>query len=175
MPNARPRVILRRLQEADVSMMLAMESDPEVMRHSTGVKTADEARRQELLEWLAEPLTDLGHWAIAVDGKALGWISLTPLENTGRIQLAYRLCRDTWGQGRATEAATALCDYAWRTLDVPELVAIVWPGNAASKRVLQKLGFAFAGMEAHYGRPTEAYVLPRPAHRPVRSAEPREK
>lgn len=37
------------------------------------------------------------------------------------------------------------------------------PDNAASKRVLKKLGFAFAGMEQHYGRGTEVYVLPRPA------------
>lgn len=161
-PAAFPRVTLRRLQAADVPMMLAMESDPEVMRHSTGVKAADEARRAELLAWLEEPPTNLGHWAIAADGKAVGWVSLTPLEGSGRIQLAYRLCRDAWGMGCATQAAAQLCHYAWRTLDVPELIAVVWPGNTASKRVLEKLGFVHTGPERHYGRDTEVYALPRP-------------
>ncbi|QVQ27814.1 GNAT family N-acetyltransferase [Achromobacter deleyi] len=170
MPADSPRVTLRRLHVADVPMMLAMESDPEVMRHSTGVKAADDARRQELLAWLDQPLTDLGHWAIALDGKAVGWVSLTPLEDTGRIQLAYRLCREAWGLGCATQAAAQLCDYAWQTLDVPELIAVVWPGNAASRRVLEKLGFAFAGMEQHYGRATQVYALPRPAGRSALSS-----
>ncbi|MNL65094.1 anhydro-N-acetylmuramic acid kinase [compost metagenome] len=105
-----------------------------------------------------------------MDGKAVGWVSLTPLEDTGRIQLAYRLCRDAWGLGCATQAAARLCDYAWQTLDVPELIAVVWPGNAASRRVLEKLGFAFAGMEEHYGRATQVYALPRPAGRSALSS-----
>ncbi|MFD4837031.1 GNAT family N-acetyltransferase [Achromobacter sp. NPDC058515] len=166
MPTASPRVTLRRLQESDVPMMLAMESDPEVMRHSTGVKPADEARRRELLAWLNEPQTDIGHWAIVADGKAVGWVSLTPLEDTGRIQLAYRLCRDAWGLGCATRAAAQLCDYAWQRLDAPELVAVVWPDNHASARVLEKLGFAFSAHAQHYGRGTAVYALPRP-HEPA--------
>ncbi|MEN4918043.1 GNAT family N-acetyltransferase [Achromobacter spanius] len=157
-----PRVILRRLRKADVPMMLAMESDPAVMRFSTGVKAADEARRQELLSWLDEPATDIGHWAIEADGEAVGWVSLTPLEATGRIQLAYRLSRHAWGLGCATQAGAQLCDYAWRTLEIPELVAVVWPGNMASMRVLTKLGFTRIGTERHYGRDTEVYALPRP-------------
>ncbi|WP_313621932.1 GNAT family N-acetyltransferase [Achromobacter sp.] len=156
-----PRVTLRRLQIADVPMMLAMESDPVVMRYSTGVKPADEARRRELLSWLNEPVTDIGHWAVEADGKAVGWISLTPLEDTGRTQLAYRLSRDAWGLGCATQAGAQLCRYAWRTLDIQALFAVVWPGNTASMRVLEKLGFTRIGAERHYGRDTEVYVLSR--------------
>jgi len=161
MPHS-PTVTLRRLQITDIPMVLSMESDPEVMRHSTGVKAADEARRRELLAWLDEPVTDIGHWAVVADGMAVGWVSLTQLGTTGRLQLAYRLCQAAWGRGIATRAGAQLCDYAWQRLDVPELVAVVWPGNEASMRVLEKLGFAFAGCECHYGRETDVYVLCRP-------------
>lgn len=157
------RVTLRRMQEDDIPMLLAMESDPEVMRYSTGVKPADEARRQELLAWLREPLTRLGHWAITVDGAAVGWVSLVPLAGTDSIQLAYRLQRAAWGKGHASQAAKQLCEYAWRETEVSELVAVVWPDNQASVRVLEKLGFAFRSRECHYDRETIVYTLPRPA------------
>ena len=158
-----PRVTLRRMQEDDIPMLLAMESDPEVMRYSTGIKPADEARRQELLAWLREPPTQLGHWAITVGGVAMGWVSLVPLAGTDSIQLAYRLQRAAWGKGYASQAAQQLCEYAWRETEVSELVAVVWPDNQASVRVLEKLGFAFRSRECHYDRETIVYTLPRPA------------
>ena len=156
-------VTLRRLRADDVPMILAMESDPEVMRHSTGVKPATDARREELLAWLREPPTDIGHWAVVAQDRAVGWISLTPLAGTGGIQLAYRLCRDAWGRGYASEAGRQLCAHAWRALDVPELLAVAWPANLGSIGVLEKLGFAFRGMEQHYQRQTAVYALARPA------------
>ncbi|ALX84572.1 GNAT family acetyltransferase [Achromobacter denitrificans] len=160
-----PTITLRRLRTDDVPMILALESDPEVMRHSTGVKPATQARRQELLEWLRTPPDDIGHWAV-VDPHdvAVGWISLTRLEDTGALQLAYRLQRAAWGRGYATQAARQLCDYAWRALDATELVAVTWPDNLGSQRVLDKLGFTFRAIETHYGRDTRVYVLARPGH-----------
>lgn len=162
-PPATPSVTLRRLRADDVPMILALESDPEVMRHSTGVKPATQARRQELLDWLRTPPDDIGHWAVVgPDGVAVGWISLTRLEDTGALQLAYRLQRSAWGRGYATQAARQLCDYAWRALGRAELLAVTWPDNLRSQRLLEKLGFAFRAVETHYGRDTRVYVLARP-------------
>ena len=128
-PAERPPVALRRMCVDDVPMLLALESDPEVMRYSTGVKPATEARRRELLDWLREAPGKLGHWAVVADGDAVGWASLTPLPGTDRIQLAYRLQRRAWGRGCATAAGRQLCDYAWRMLDVEALSAVAWPDN----------------------------------------------
>ena len=136
-PAERPPVALRRMCVDDVPMLLALESDPEVMRYSTGVKPATEARRRELLDWLREAPGKLGHWAVVADGDAVGWASLTPLPGTDRIQLAYRLQRRAWGRGCATAAGRQLCDYAWRMLDVEALSAVAWPDNLASRRVLE--------------------------------------
>lgn len=90
-------------------------------------------------------------------------MSLVPLAGTDSIQLAYRLQRAAWGKGYASQAAKQLCEYAWRETEVSELVAVVWPDNQASVRVLEKLGFAFRSRECHYDRETIVYTLPRPA------------
>ena len=161
-PAERPPVALRRMCVDDVPMLLALESDPEVMRYSTGVKPATEARRRELLDWLrGRPASSAtGPWwptATRSAGPA------NAIAGTDRIQLAYRLQRRAWGRGCATAAGRQLCDYAWRMLDVAALSAVAWPDNLASRRVLEKLGFVQAGTETHYGRDTVAYLLPRPA------------
>lgn len=155
--------VLRRLEPADAEVLLSMESDPEVMRYSTGVIEPTEARRAQLLGFILQSADKLGHWAVVVNEQTLGWVSLTPLDGTTHIQLAYRFCKQAWGHGYATLAARQVCDYAWQTLGLPELVAVVWPGNERSNRVLDKLGFQFQTQAYHYDRLTRRYVLKNPA------------
>lgn len=52
---------------------------------------------------------------------------------------------DDWGRGFASEAARAFIDYTFKTLGAPELTADVDPRNAASLKVLVKLGFVVTG------------------------------
>ena len=161
-PAERPPVALRRMCVDDVPMLLALESDPEVMRYSTGVKPATEARRRELLDWLREAPGKLGHWAVVADGDAVGWASLTPLPGTDRIQLAYRLQRRAWA-GAATAAGRQLCDYAgacWMSRPCPPS-----PGRTTSRRVLEKLGFVRPAQKRTTGAtpwPICCRVRPRP-------------
>jgi RimJ/RimL family protein N-acetyltransferase len=154
------RLTFRRLAPGDVSFIMAMEADPEVMRHTTGRIEPTETRRAELLSaFAATPDVGLGHWCVVLQTKPIGWVSLTPLEATGRIQLAYRFVRDAWGHGFATEAGEAALEYAQAGLGLPECVAIVWPANSASSRVLSKLRFRSEGRAQHHGH--EVDVLAR--------------
>ncbi|AYQ40821.1 MULTISPECIES: GNAT family N-acetyltransferase [Burkholderia cepacia complex] len=153
-----PRLIIRRLASQDIDLFLTMESDPEVMRFTTGVIEATPERRAELLAAVGVQRTDgLGHWCVEKDSAAIGWISLTSLENTGRIELAYRFTRTAWGHGYATEAGQAMAEYSESVLQLSECVAVVWPGNEASKRVLFKLQFCYEGLSHHYGRDVEVF------------------
>ena len=146
------RLTFRRLTPGDMSFILAMEADPEVMKHTTGRIEPTAARQAELLNALAAmPEAGLGHWCVEHQAKPIGWVSLTPLEATGRIQLAYRFVRDAWGQGFATEAGEAALEHARTKLGLDECVAIVWPANKASARVLFKLRFRNEERAAHYG------------------------
>jgi [ribosomal protein S5]-alanine N-acetyltransferase len=72
-----------------------------------------------------------------------------------QVEVAYALAPEFWGRGYATEAARAIRDHAFRTLDVPHLISLIDPENAASIRVAQRNGMAFwktAEFRAHLVR-----------------------
>ena len=62
---------------------------------------------------------------------------------TYEIELAYLLGREHWGQGLATEAARAIVDLALQTLRPTRLISLFDPGNVASRRVAERVGFSF--------------------------------
>lgn len=77
-------------------------------------------------------------------GGLIGWVGLGPLEfDPARIELYYGLSEACWGRGLATEAGRAMLDFGFRTLALPEIVAVASPENKASVRVLEKLGMKF--------------------------------
>ncbi len=86
-----------------------------------------------------------GRWSVVrkTDNKPIGWCGLKfhPTENY--IDLGYRFAQKEWGQGYATEAGIASLDYGKLAFDVNQVVGRTASGNAASIRVLEKLGFAF--------------------------------
>jgi RimJ/RimL family protein N-acetyltransferase len=81
------------------------------------------------------------------------------------VELAYRLARSSWGQGLATEAARALVEYAFTVVELPRVVAVTYPDNRASQRVLEKLGFVPGGFIDYKGVQAAHYVITREAWR----------
>jgi RimJ/RimL family protein N-acetyltransferase len=86
--------------------------------------------------------------AIAPRGKPqtlIGMIGIEANPEDGRPQLGYWLGRPHWGRGIATEAARALVDAWFAYTEAHELTSAARPVNPASRRVLEKCGFAHAG------------------------------
>src|SRR6266576_6357353 len=77
------------------------------------------------------------------------------------FELAYRLTRSSWGQGLATEAANTFLDYALGVVALPRIVAVTYPNNRASQRVLEKLGFLPRGLIDYKGVQVAYYVVTR--------------
>jgi [ribosomal protein S5]-alanine N-acetyltransferase len=71
------------------------------------------------------------------------------------------LIRHAWGHGIASEAGAALVEHAFGAAGLSRLVAVTYPGNRASQRVLEKLGFARQGDLDYKGVRTAYYVLVR--------------
>lgn len=162
-----PRLRLRRLIAADFADLVALDRDPEVMRYvgsPAGVRSAAEtaerarARIQEAERGAQEPL---GLWRVedSADHVFHGLAALLRMPAGDDVELAYRLARAAWGRGIATEAAGALAAHALRTLGLPRLVAVTYPENRASQRVLDKLGFARHGLVEYKGVQTTFHVL----------------
>ena len=81
------------------------------------------------------------------------------LARARRTDIGYRLHPDYWGKGLATEAARATLRYGFETLALDEVIALVLPGNAASIRVLEKLGMARTEDVTYSGERVQRWVV----------------
>jgi len=141
-----PRLILRRWRDSDLPLFAEQNADPLVMRFLNGVLTREESdayvRRAE------QHFSERGFckWAVEAPGVAsfVGSVGLTrvPFEAsfTPAVEVAWRLHRSYWGQGYATEAARAAIEDEFRRVGLTEVVALTALGNAASMRVMLRLG-----------------------------------
>lgn len=77
------------------------------------------------------------------NGEIMGWCGAGPSAGDGEIELVYMLGKPFWGQGFATEAARAVVRYGFENQSWDRIVAAIIPGNVASRRVLEHLGFVY--------------------------------
>jgi RimJ/RimL family protein N-acetyltransferase len=139
------RLVLRPFQPSDVEAAFTWFGDPVVMQFTvTGPDPSIEDTRRRLA-YFAEHQQAHGFskWVIlkADSGRAIGDSGLLVLEEYGWVDLGFRLGQPYWGQGLATEAASAWVRVALGELQLERLGAFVHPRNAASIRILEKLGF----------------------------------
>jgi ribosomal-protein-alanine N-acetyltransferase len=144
-----PRLMLRHFEPDDLGALAALYGDPEIRRHyPDGVRTIEETREE--LEWFRNGHPDhpeLGLWAAVHKSTArlVGRCGLLPwtLDGTDEVEVAYLIDKTFWGQGLATEAAFAIARHAHRRLGLLRLVCLILPGNAASRRVAEKIGMRY--------------------------------
>lgn len=97
-------------------------------------------------------------------GLIVGEAGLQPFGGEGpEIELGYAFGASSWGRGFATEAGRAIVAEAFGDLGLDELVAVTRDENAASQRVLEKLGFRATGRRTAWGHDQPFYVLARVA------------
>jgi RimJ/RimL family protein N-acetyltransferase len=144
------RLVLRRFTPDDLELLVELDSDPEVKRYIDGGAPVDRKDLVETLAWWLrydERDDGYGFWA-AVEkssGEFVGWFHLRPGEGAGphEPELGYRLRRDGWGRGYATEGSRALIDKAFADLGAERVHASTMVVNTASRRVMEKAGLRF--------------------------------
>jgi RimJ/RimL family protein N-acetyltransferase len=145
------RLILRRRTMADLDACLAMDRDPEVTRHIAGPWHDPVAHRQFVEHRIKRAYpAGLGYWSIfeaAEPERFLGWVLLIPDHGAGQeVEIGWRLVRDAWGRGIASEAARVVVRHAFETVKLPRVVADIAEENAGSLRVAEKLGMRRVGV-----------------------------
>lgn len=144
------RLRLRPFTGADADALYAMHSDAHVLRYWDAPPWTERARAERFLTACGQ-LAEEGTGARlamerASDGGFLGWCSLTRWNPDYRsASLGYCLTEEAWGHGHATEAARALLQWGFDTLDLNRVQAETDTRNVASARVLEKLGFVREG------------------------------
>lgn len=165
-----PRLRLRRFTPEDFDDFYPLDQDERVMKYIRSCKPAPESR-EVALERFARLLNyykvhpGLGVFATCLrdSGELLGWTALKDLDGTEIIEIGYRYFFPSWGKGYATEAASALLQYGFDHVGLERIAAVVHPGNAASKHVLEKLGMQYIGPARYYGTDVEFYEVRKPA------------
>ena len=156
MPTAEPsapllaesaRLTLRRLTASDLDWVCALEADPEVMRFITGgVPTPRETVAQVYLPRMLRsypqgPQYGFHAATLRASGRIFGWFHLRPeRQEPFAMELGYRLSREAWGRGLATEGSIALLGRSFRDWNLPRVVAHTLATNLASRRVMEKSG-----------------------------------
>ncbi|MBN1097218.1 GNAT family N-acetyltransferase [Blastococcus sp. TML/C7B] len=151
---------------ADLSRLADIYGRDEVTRWLGGPPTVSPA--ELVARWAAVRAADdrFGCWAIeprdAADRPA-GTILLKPLpQGVGEVEVGWHLHPDSWGHGYATEAAQAVIERAF-AVGVPEVYAVVRPGNEPSLAVCRRLGMTPLGrMTRWYDVELEAFRLMAP-------------
>ncbi len=143
------RLRLRQPRTSDFESIYALGRNPNVMRYITGkTQNREEAktdleRRIRICEEQADK--GLGFWfAEEKDtGEFVGWFVLNNLDQTEEIEIGYRLLEEKWGKGYATEGSERIMEYAFKEIQLQEVVAVAIAANASSTNVMKKLGMQF--------------------------------
>lgn len=154
--------------------MAAVNRDPEVTRHLNRPMDDDAVAAFHGVVVAHWDQHGYGPWAIEsrepeAEGRMVGFAGLMHLPPYLAAagpgpELGWRLAREAWGRGLATEAATAARDDAFGRLGLTRLISIIHPDNTRSQRVATKLGLR-REHQVHnpaIGRATDVWALERP-------------
>jgi RimJ/RimL family protein N-acetyltransferase len=139
------RLVLRQWRASDREPFAELNADPETMRcfPATMTREQSDAFVDRCIELIDE--RGWGLWAVEVTGGApfIGFVGLNvtgpgPLE--GAVEVGWRLRREHWGNGYATEAARESLRFGFAELGLEEIVSFTAVQNEPSRRVMERIG-----------------------------------
>ena len=159
------RLRLRKVTPNDLTRLFAIRSDPEVMKFiGSGRPNSLEEVRTTLNRYLAHwEQHGFGRWSVDYKetDELIGWCGLCYLEDTGEVEIGYGIAKAYWGKGLASEAATASINYGFEELGLDRIVAVAWPDNASSRRIMDKLGMKYVKVTRHHDADVVYYAIKR--------------
>jgi [ribosomal protein S5]-alanine N-acetyltransferase len=158
------RLLMRAFEPSDAAAFYRLASDPDIIRY-TGEPPCQslEAAAAGIAaypDW-ADP--GYGRWATVYkpEGKIIGFAGLKYLAQFQEVDLGYRFLPEFWGRGLATEASKACLRFGFEVIRLRRVVGYTDPENAASMRVLEKVGLLRGEPILYDGLPTEAFAIER--------------
>lgn len=149
------RLIIRSAQAQDAASLVQLFSDPDVLRFLPPGPPWTLEQAQQAVERRLKMERERGHapWIIELRAteRFIGSGGIQPIANSAEVELAYHLLPTAWGQGCASEAAIAILEYGIRTVGLREILAVTFPDNIASWRVMEKAGMRYAGIASYHG------------------------
>jgi RimJ/RimL family protein N-acetyltransferase len=142
------RLLLRAWREQDLAPFAALNSDPRVMEHFPALLSRAESDALAASFHAHAERHGFAPWALEAPGHAafIGCVGLARPAFVTRftpcVEVLWRIAREHWGHGFATEAAAGALRFAFEQLALDEIVSFAVPANRRSLRVMEKLGMA---------------------------------
>ena len=164
------RLILRPFGLDDLDDLAAILADPDVTRYLPGGRPRTREQTETTLNFI------IGHWQqhgfgwwavnLKTGRELIGWCGLKLVDSTGEVEVLYLFARRHWGQGYATEAGAASLRYGFEALKLDRIIALAVPENAASRRVMEKMGMRYGKTAEYYNLELACYSITRAAFQP---------
>lgn len=156
------RLLLRQIDKEDIQHIFEGLSNPEVIKFY-GISYTSLESTKEQMTWysnLEKSKTGIW-WAISSQDKrkfygAIGFYGIS--REHKKAEIGYWLLPEFWGKGYIQEAASKVVQYAFETLELHRIEALIESENSASAKTLEKLGFQFEGRMRDSEIKNEKYI-----------------
>ena len=171
-----PRLILRAFSDADADGFHRLLCGRDVLRYFPRTDPPPRERVGNMIRAVLRHWEERGYglWAVTLrePEELIGRCGLQRIEETGETELDVLLGAGHWGRGYATEACRASLRFGETTLHPEEIVGIVHPENAASRHLVEKLGFTLIERARYFDMDCVRYAIGREALERLYRAEP---
>ncbi len=140
------RLILRQFHSSDADMIFELNSDDEVMKHTSGdVFDSLQTAKDYLQSYDHYEKYQFGRWAVILksNGDFIGWCGLRYSPKLKGTDVGFRFFAHYWGNGYATESAKAVINHGFKKYGLKKIYAIAREDNIQSHKTLRKLGLKF--------------------------------
>lgn len=160
------RLIAKAPAETDIDKLYLLQSDAKVMQFiGKGLpRTLEEVQisSSEIMAYYNKNGFSFFSIFEKQTGDFVGQGGLFQLnfdDSATEIEIGYRLNTKFWHKGLATELASALIQWGFAHLNLDKLVAVIKPENAASRKVLQKIGMHYLGKSEYAGFSVDKFEI----------------
>jgi RimJ/RimL family protein N-acetyltransferase len=160
-----PRLLLRQWRDSDREPYARLNADPEVMRFFPSLQTREQSDRS--IDAWSHELEQRGwsNWAVErlQDERFIGFVGLTipkrALPFMPCVEIGYRLAKEYWGQGFATEAGQECLQFGFEALNLEAIVSFTARLNTPSQAVMKRLGLSNANADFEHPAVPEGSAL----------------
>jgi len=161
------RLKLRQWIDGDFEPFARINSDPEVMKYYPNILSEEESNNLVHKFKILISEKGWGFWAVEriEDNSFIGFVGLNePLYDlpvSPCVEIGWRLGKEYWGNGYATEAGKACLDIAFNILNLSEVYSFTSLSNKKSKAVMERIGMKDTGVEFEHPMIIEGHELRR--------------
>ena len=159
------RLTLRKFTPDDLPWLIEMRAPEPVNRYLGGIKMQNPESLAVRLKFYIDCYDKFGFGNCAMGlketGELIGTSGLQPLEDTGEIEVGYNLSERFWRQGYGYECAMAWLMHGFEKCGLERIVAVAYPENIGSWRIMEKCGMSYQKTEPHYGIECVFYAISR--------------